>query len=191
MAQAHQIHRAMHTVQRRRRQIELCAQKVGQKVRAARRDFQPHRFAVVALLQPLAQRGAQVAHILFIHRQIGVAGDTKLRKLGDLAPGNKSSRCARTTLDRLTHCAPLAATAAGMRISRGSARGILTMAISFSRPKASPPLRRTMKFKDLLATCGKGCAGSRPTGISSGRTSRRKYSPAPSAAAQLCAARAK
>ena len=61
-------------------------------------------------------------------------------------------------------------------MSRGRARGTLTMAISFSRPKASPPRRRTMKFSDLLATCGNGCAGSSPTGISSGRTSRRKYS---------------
>ena len=33
---------------------------------------------------------------------------------------------------------------------------------------------RTMKFSVLLATCGNGCAGSSPTGISSGRTSRSK-----------------
>jgi hypothetical protein len=61
-----------------------------------------------------------------------------------------------------------------MRITRGSTRGTLTMAIGFSRPKASLPRRRTMKLSDLLATCGKGCAGSSPTGISSGRTSRSK-----------------
>jgi len=33
-----------------------------------------------------------------------------------------------------------------------------------------------MKFKALLATCGKGCDGSSPTGISRGCTSRMKYS---------------
>ena len=67
-------------------------------------------------------------------------------------------------------------TLAGIRIMRGSTRGTFRMAIGFSRPKASLPLSRTMKLSDLLATCGNGCEGSSPTGISSGRTSRSKYS---------------
>jgi len=80
-------------------------------------------------------------------------------------------------LDRLTNSdSPLAARRDGMRTRRGSARGTLTMATSFLRPKASCPCSRTMKLSDLLATCGNGWAGSSPTGISSGRTSRMKYS---------------
>ena len=61
---------------------------------------------------------------------------------------------------------------AGMQKNRGRTRGTLTMAISFSRPNASLPMSRTMKLSDLLATCGNGCEGSNPTGISSGCTSR-------------------
>ena len=79
------------------------------------------------------------------------------------------------TLDSDTNKVRVPATLAGMRIMRGNTRGTLTMAISFSRPKASRPPRRTMKFSDLLATWGKGWDGSRPTGISNGRTSRSKY----------------
>ncbi len=42
-----------------------------------------------------------------------------------------------------------------------------------------------MKFSVLLATWGNGCAGSRPMGVSSGRTSRLKYSPAHSRCASV------
>ena len=58
------------------------------------------------------------------------------------------------------------------RITRGSTRGTLTIATLFLRPNASLPPSRAMKLSDLLATCGNGWAGSSPTGISSGRTSR-------------------
>jgi hypothetical protein len=62
----------------------------------------------------------------------------------------------------------------GSWITRGSSRGALTMAIDDSRPKASRPDSSTMKFSVLLTTCGNGCAGSSPMGVSSGLTSRRK-----------------
>ena len=66
------------------------------------------------------------------------------------------------------------ATARGTLIKRGKTRGTLTIAISFSRPNASRPESLTIKFNDLLATNGKGCAGSSPTGTSKGFTSRSK-----------------
>ena len=91
-------------------------------------------------------------------------------------PGNRSLRCARMTLDKLTKLRPFGATLCGTAINRGSTRGTLTMAISLTRPNASAPFRRTMKLSDLLATIGNGCDGSSPTGISSGCTSRAKYS---------------
>ena len=55
-------------------------------------------------------------------------------------------------------------------MTRGSTRGTLTIVAVLRRPNASLPARRAMKLSDLLATCGNGCDGSRPTGTSSGRT---------------------
>ena len=51
-----------------------------------------------------------------------------------------------------------------------------TIAMFVSRPNASRPDSWTMKFSVLLPICGKGCAGSSPIGVSSGRTSRSKKS---------------
>ena len=78
------------------------------------------------------------------------------------------------TDDSMTKALSPAPTSVGIRITRRSTRGALTIAIAVSRPNASRPPRSTMKFSVLLATCGNGCAGSRPIGVSSGRTSRRK-----------------
>ena len=46
----------------------------------------------MALLQAFAQRGAQVFHFFFVHRQIGMAGDAELRKLGHGAPRKQVSQ---------------------------------------------------------------------------------------------------
>ena len=86
LRQPHQIHRSLHAVQRGRRQAELHLQKFSQITRAARRDFQAHRLTVVAVLQALAQGHAQVAHIFFIHGQIGMPRHAELRELRHLAP---------------------------------------------------------------------------------------------------------
>ena len=84
---------------------------------------------------------------------------------------NSDSRWARITLVSSTKaCIPGAQMAAGSLITRGNARGTLTIAIEFSRPNASCPPSLTMKLSDLLATCGNGCAGSSPTGSNSGCT---------------------
>ncbi|MCY1370277.1 hypothetical protein D9M69_573640 [compost metagenome] len=91
-------------------------------------------------------------------------------------PGNRSDRCERIRLEMETKWVCLEPLTGGMRKKRGRMRGTLTMAISFSRPKASLPVSRTMKLSDLLATCGNGCAGSSPTGNNSGCTSRTKKS---------------
>ena len=85
LGQAHQVDGALHAVERGLGQVELALQEVEQKLRAARRHLQPHGLAIVPLLQALAQGGAQVAHVFFVHRQVGVAGDAELRELGDLA----------------------------------------------------------------------------------------------------------
>ena len=84
--------------------------------------------------------------------------------------GKSSPRCARMTLVSSTKPWRRLHSSSGRRMTRGSTRGTFTMATEFSRPKASRPLRRAMKLSDLLATVGKGCEGSRPTGTSSGRT---------------------
>ena len=89
-------------------------------------------------------------------------------------PSNSSEMCARTMLERLTNSRFFPQMLAGNCIRRGSARESLTIATSLARPNASPPFRRTTMFSDLLATCGKGCAGSNATGTSNGLTACRK-----------------
>jgi hypothetical protein len=89
-------------------------------------------------------------------------------------PGNKSFRCARITLESSTKAWRPPDNLLGSLITRGSTRGTRTMAMPFSRPKASLPASLTTKCRDLFATCGNGCDGSRLIGTSSGRTSRRK-----------------
>ena len=88
-AHAHQVDRAMHAVQRLLRQVELAAQQVGQFVRAVGGHLDTHGLAVVALLQTFAQGHTQVAHILFIHCQVGMARDAELRELFHFAVGEQ------------------------------------------------------------------------------------------------------
>ncbi len=68
---------------------------------------------------------------------------------------------------------------------RGSTRGAFTIAMPVSRPNASLPDSSITKLRLLLTTCGNGCAGSSPIGVSSGRTSARRGSCAISAAQPL------
>ena len=87
-------------------------------------------------------------------------------------PGNRSCRCAvMIEVSSTKACLP-PAIAAGTGMTRGSTRGTFKMMIADGRPNASLPSSCRMKFSDLLTICGKGCAGSRPIGDSSGRTSR-------------------
>ena len=89
-------------------------------------------------------------------------------------PPNNSCRCAWMTLDSRTNALSEPAIARGSAMTRGRSRGALTVAIVVSRPNASRPESSTTKLRLLLATCGNGCAGSRPIGVSSGLTSRWK-----------------
>ena len=84
LRQAGQVHRTMHPVQRAFRQVELLEQITRQELGATRRHLQPHSLAVMAHDQAFAQRGAEVLHVVFIHRKVGVACDAELRKLADL-----------------------------------------------------------------------------------------------------------
>ncbi len=74
------------------------------------------------------------------------------------------------TLVRSTNDWPARRDERGSSITRGSTRGTLTIVTVLRRPKASLPASRATKLSDLLATCGNGCDGSRPTGTRSGRT---------------------
>ena len=58
---------------------------------------------------------------------------------------------------------------------RGRERGARTMAMPPLRPKASLPSSTTTTFRLLLRMRGNGCAGSRPSGESTGETSSLKY----------------
>jgi hypothetical protein len=78
LREPHQVHGPVHAVQRGFWQVELAQQKVRKKLRTTGRYLEPHRLAVMPLLQPLAQGRAQVAHILFVEREVRVARDAKL-----------------------------------------------------------------------------------------------------------------
>ena len=84
-AQAHQVHRPMDAVQRRLGQVELAQQEVRQMLRATRRHLQPHRQAVMPVLQALAQGAAQVLDVFLVHRQFRMAGHAELREVPDMA----------------------------------------------------------------------------------------------------------
>ena len=83
--QPHQVHGPRHAHHGGVGQAELRLQQVRQEGRAPGRHLEAHRLAVVALLQALAQGGAQVAHVFFIDSQVGMARDAKLRELQHLA----------------------------------------------------------------------------------------------------------
>jgi hypothetical protein len=83
-----------------------------------------------------------------------VAGDTELRELRHFAPREQLGQMGTHHAGDADKQLCLPEIFSGRRIRRGKARGTLTMATSLALPKASTPLRRTMKFSALLATCG-------------------------------------
>ena len=85
LRQPPQIHRPLDAEQHLRRQRELGEQHLRQRVGAAKVHLQPDGHAVMPVVQPLAQRGPQVRHILLVHREIGVPRNTELRKFLHLA----------------------------------------------------------------------------------------------------------
>lgn len=90
-------------------------------------------------------------------------------------PGNSSSTNSDNTDDRNTKlCAPSGDRLAGSWMMRGSERGARTMARCPARPNASWPSSTTTMFKVLLRIFGNGCAGSSPSGDSTGMISLRK-----------------
>src|SRR3989442_457353 len=91
-------------------------------------------------------------------------------------PAKSSPTWACRIDDRNTNEYGPPAIAFGRRMRRGSARGACTIAARELRPKASRPSSSTAKLRLLLNTRGNGCAGSRPIGVSTGRSSRKKNS---------------
>ena len=157
-------------------QLELPQQELRELLRAARRHLEPHGLPELALRQlalraPGAGSSPPPRRSTGRHRASrGTASSRRSR-----ARGNSSSRCAwMTRRQQDEHVVGAADLPRGSLITRGSTRGALTMAIVVSRPNASRPDSSTMKLSVLLATCGNGCAGSSPIGVSSGRTSRSK-----------------
>ena len=142
--------------------------------------------------QPQAQRRAQVASPP-VRRPPGRSrGSGGTARTPDLAPGKQLAQMGADHAGQQHErpCRrPDSSSGSG---SRAAARAApCTMAMSFSRPKAS---RAAQPHDEVAATCwppaGNGCAGSRLTGTSSGRTSRSKIVAPPSVAARGCARRA-
>ena len=89
LAQAHQVDRPVHLVQRHLGQRKLLEQKAVQLRRAGADDLQPDRQAIVSRGQAAAHGLAQVHDIVGLDVQVGVAGDAELRKRHHLAPGKQ------------------------------------------------------------------------------------------------------
>ncbi|MNV19419.1 hypothetical protein D3C71_1102800 [compost metagenome] len=79
----------MHPVQGCGRQSKLRQQKIRQKLRTPGGHLQPYRLPIVPVLQALAKGCPQVAHILFVQCQIGMARHAELREFRDLPPREK------------------------------------------------------------------------------------------------------
>ena len=78
LAQAHQIDWAMGVVRGAGGQVELLEQELTQCLGTFGRHLQTHRLPEIAVHQPLAQSGTQVVHIVFVHRQVRIAGHPEL-----------------------------------------------------------------------------------------------------------------
>ncbi len=89
-------------------------------------------------------------------------------------PGNSSSTNAESTEDSSTKSFSPPDTREGRWMMRGSERGARTIARWPARPNASLPFSTTTMLRDLLRIFGNGCAGSRPSGDSTGMISLRK-----------------
>jgi hypothetical protein len=144
LVQAHQVDRPVDAVERRVGHRELLQQKLRQLGRAGVDHLEADRAAEVARGQPRAQRVAQVDDVLLVHVQIGVARHAELREGLDLAAlGTAPAGAHGSRWSAARRPAGPSLTASGRRITRGSTRGTLTMAIELSRPKASlPPAAR-------------------------------------------------
>ncbi len=90
-------------------------------------------------------------------------------------PGNSSSTKLDSTADRNTKSLAPPLTRCGTWMMRDSERGARTIASPPLRPNASRPFNTTTMLSDLLRIFGNGCAGSSPSGDSTGMISSRKY----------------
>jgi len=78
LGQPHQVDRAVDQVQRRLGQAELVEQKAPQRLGTAGHHLQPDGLAKMPGGQAGAQRLAQVADVLVVDFEVGVAGDAEL-----------------------------------------------------------------------------------------------------------------
>ena len=141
--------------------------------RAVGGGLEPHRGAVAALRELALERAAQVVDFLLVDEQVAVARDAELVAAEHLHAREQPRRTKASTMaDSSTKRRRPPPSGSGTM--RGSERGACTIASSLSRPKASLPDRRTMKFRLLFWMRGKGRAGSRPSGLSTGSTSAAK-----------------
>ena len=154
---------------------ELPQQEARHVLRAVARGLQAHGRAVAAMRQLAFERAPQVVDFFLVDEQVAVARDAELiaAEHVDAREELAHERMHDRRTAARTRPAPLAG---GAGTTRGSERGACTMASSLSRPNASLPCSRTMKLRLLFWMRGNGRAGSRPSGLSTGSTSRSKYS---------------
>ena len=145
--QAIQIHRAIDLVQIVLRQREMAQQEGGDVFRAIERGFQTHSRAVAALCQFAFDGAQQVVHFFVVDEQIAVARHAELPCAFDLHAAEQLRDESRDDR-RQEHEMCRARCIVGLRQaddSRQGARHLHHRQLG-SRPNASLPDRRTMKF---------------------------------------------
>ena len=85
LVQPHQVDRTVHSIERHVGQAELLQQELGQLVRTGVHHFETDGLAEVARRQARAQRLAQVADVVIVDLEIGIARDAELGERLDLA----------------------------------------------------------------------------------------------------------
>jgi len=146
-------------------------EKIGDGLGTTVDDFEPCRAREAASAQFVTQGERKVFHIVLVDGQLAVAGNAELVGAGDAHAGKEF-------IDELMQDARQEDEVVGFvgdfrrhaHDARQRARRAHEGHVP-SRPNASLPSSETAKFKLLLRMRGNGCAGSRPSGESTGSTS--------------------
>jgi len=120
----------------------------------------------MALRQFTLQGQAEIFDFFLIDEQIGIARNPELIAAPHFHAGEQLAYVRVQDGGEENEVVIAGGDARGSFMTRGSTRGACTMARCESRPKASRPESSTAKFRLLLKMRGKGCAGSKPMGVS-------------------------
>ena len=175
-AQAVKVDRAVDAIQVGVAQAELLQQEFHHALRAVVGHFEPHRVAEVPVEQLALQGGVQVLDLFLVDEQVGVARHAELVAALDL---HAREQLAHVRVQDRGQEHERVLGFAGERLrqadhARQRARRLHDRRAANCGRTRRGPSSSIAKFRLLLNTRGNGCAGSRPIGVSTGSSSRKK-----------------